>query len=48
MNAMVPVSFTGLSSPFEACSKADASGPCGSIMLCSEKPPGTKPSGLAS
>ena len=48
MNAMVFCSFTGFSSLWLALSKADLSGPCGSIMLWSEKPPGTKPSSLAS
>ena len=31
-----------------ACSNASRSGPCGSMQLWSEMPPGTKPCGLAS
>ena len=27
---------------------AELAGPCGSIILCSDMPPGTKPCGLAS
>src|SRR5258706_5244299 len=48
MKAIVSVSFTGLSSLLLACSKAVSSGPCGSMQLCSEMPPGTKPCGLPS
>jgi len=46
MKAMVPVSFTGFSSPLLACWNASRSGPCGSMQLWSEIPPGTKPCGL--
>ena len=43
MKAIVPSSLCGLSSALLAPSKASMSGPCGSIVLCSEMPPGTKP-----
>jgi len=48
MKLIVFSSFFGASSADVAASKASASGPWGSIMLCSDRPPGTKPSGLAS
>ena len=43
MKAMVPSSLCGFSSALLAPSKASRSGPCGSMVLCSEQPPGTKP-----
>ena len=41
MKASVPLSLCGLSSAALAPSKASRSGPCGSMVLCSEAPPGT-------
>ena len=41
-------SLVGFRSVVLACSKASASGPCGSMQLCRLMPPGTKPCGLAS
>lgn len=40
--------FCGFSSAALARSKVSRSGPCADIMLCSEPPPGTNPSALAS
>jgi hypothetical protein len=48
MKAIVPSSRCGFSSTLLAFSNASTSGPCGSIVLCSEMPPGTNPCGLAS
>src|SRR3954464_7745267 len=48
MKARVPSNLRGFNSALLASSKASTSGPCGSMVLCSEIPPGTKPWGLAS
>ena len=42
MKAMVPSSLCGFGSAVLALPNASASGPCGSMQLWSEKPPGTK------
>src|SRR3982751_890526 len=49
MKAMVSLITSGFDrSAFEAFSKVAASGPCPLMQLCSDAPPGTKPSALAS
>ena len=48
MNASVFCCLTGTSGSTDAFSKEATSGPCGSMQLWSESPPGTKPSALAS
>ena len=42
------VHFVGVDGARVAAATASASGPCGSMALCSDAPPGSKPSGLAS
>src|SRR5438093_13209453 len=48
MKASVLSSFCGCCFAWLAFSKASSSGPCGTIQLCSDAPPGRKPVGLAS
>src|SRR5471030_452743 len=48
MKANVLSSLRGTSSALLALAKASASGPCGTMLLCSDSPPGRKPSSLAS
>jgi hypothetical protein len=49
MKAIVSVTTSGLErSACEAFSKVAASGPCPVMPLCSDAPPGAKPSALAS